>query len=109
MAKDAGFGRGLLPAAVPRDGVSSEELQAASDRVARAAGRASAATGLTQLYIGVTGFPKRVDPIATWKTVTAPKPLLEPGDVLDSAAPVRDRPGAVRPPGMTKAPPMTGA
>ncbi|MFE2432160.1 hypothetical protein ACFXJ5_36240 [Streptomyces sp. NPDC059373] len=41
--KDAGFGRGLLPAAVAREGVSPQELQAATDRVARAAGRASAA------------------------------------------------------------------
>ncbi|WP_405392134.1 hypothetical protein OG596_32510 [Streptomyces sp. NBC_01102] len=24
-----------------------------------------------------------MDPIATWRTVTTPKPLLEPGDVLD--------------------------
>lgn len=41
--KDAGFGPGVLPAAIARDGVTPDELQAATDRVARAAGRASAA------------------------------------------------------------------
>jgi hypothetical protein len=36
--KDVGFGRGLLPAAVAREGVLPEVLQDAADRVARAAG-----------------------------------------------------------------------
>ncbi|MFC5799308.1 TIGR02391 family protein [Streptomyces formicae] len=106
--KDAGFGRGLLPAAVARDGVSPEELQAAADRVARAAGRASAAPGLTQMYIGVTGFPKPVDPIATWKTVITPKPLLEPSDVLDSAEQILGRLEALTDKAEAELPPTTG-
>lgn len=106
--KDAGFGRGLLPAAVARDGVSPEELQAATDRVARAAGRASAAPGLTGMYIGVTGFPKPVDPIAAWRTVTTPKPLLEPGDVLDSAEQILGRLEALTDKAEAELPPTTG-
>ncbi|MFF1519721.1 TIGR02391 family protein [Streptomyces sp. NPDC058305] len=106
--KDAGFGRGLLPAAVARDGVSPEVLQAAADRVARAAGRASAAPGLTQMYIGVVGFPKPLDPIAAWKTVITPKPLLEPSDVLDSAEQILGRLEALTDKAEAELPPTTG-
>jgi uncharacterized protein (TIGR02391 family) len=106
--RDAGFGRGLLPAAVARSGVPPEELQTATDRVARAAGRASAATGLTRMYIGVTGFPEPVDPIAAWRTVTTPKPLLEPGDVLDSAEQILGRLEALTDKAEAELPPTTG-
>ncbi|WJV51894.1 TIGR02391 family protein [Streptomyces flavofungini] len=106
--KDAGFGRGILPAAVARDGVSPEKLQAAADRVARAAGRASAAPGLTQMYIGVNGFPKPVDPIAAWKSVITPKPLLEPSDVLDSAEQILGRLEAMTDKAEAELPPTTG-
>ncbi|MFI2031934.1 TIGR02391 family protein [Streptomyces buecherae] len=106
--KDAGFGRGILPAAVARDGVSPEELQAAADRVARAAGRASAAPGLTQMHINVQGLPRPVDPIAAWKTVITPKPLLEPSDVLDSAEQILGRLEAMTDKAEAELPPTTG-
>ncbi|MFJ4828753.1 TIGR02391 family protein [Streptomyces sp. NPDC088747] len=106
--KDAGFGRGLLPAAVAREGVLPEVLQAAADRVARAAGRASAAPGLTRMYVGVVGFPEPVDPIAAWKTVITPKPLLEPSDVLDSAEQILGRLEALTDKAEAELPPTTG-
>ncbi|WP_245962290.1 TIGR02391 family protein [Streptomyces ardesiacus] len=106
--KDAGFGRGLLPAAVAQEGVSPEVLQAAADRVARAAGRASAAPGLTRMYVGVAGFPEPVDPIAAWKTVITPKPLLEPSDVLDSAEQILGRLEALTDKAEAELPPTTG-
>ncbi|MEU8523952.1 TIGR02391 family protein [Streptomyces sp. NPDC048577] len=106
--KDAGFGRGLLPAAVARDGVSPEDLQAATDRVARAAGRASAAPGLTRMYVGVAGSSEPVDPIAAWRTVITPKPLLEPGDVLDSAEQILGRLEALTDKAEAELPPTTG-
>ncbi|MGW8955849.1 TIGR02391 family protein [Streptomyces sp. NPDC055709] len=106
--KDAGFGRGLLPAVVARNDVSLEELQAATDRAARAAGRASAAPGLTRMYIGVSGFSEPVDPIAAWRSVTTPKPLLEPGDVLDSAEQILGRLEAMTDKAEAELPPTTG-
>jgi uncharacterized protein (TIGR02391 family) len=106
--KDVGYGRGLMPAAVVRDGVSAEEVQAAADRVARAAGRASAAPGLTRLYIGVSSAPEPVDPIAAWKTVTMPKPLLEPSDVLDSVEQILGRLEALTDKAEAELPPTTG-
>ncbi|MEU6680997.1 TIGR02391 family protein [Streptomyces sp. NPDC046925] len=106
--KDAGVGRGIMPAAIARDGVSPEELQAATDRVARAAGRASAAPGLTRMYIGVSTLPEPVDPIAAWRSVTLPKPVLEPGDVLDSAEQILGRLEALTDKAEAELPPTTG-
>ncbi|MFD8915982.1 TIGR02391 family protein [Streptomyces sp. NPDC059575] len=106
--KDAGFGRGLLPAAVAQEGVLPEVLQAAADRVARAAGRASAAPGLTRMYVGVVGIPEPVDPIAAWKTIVTPKPLLEPSDVLDSVEQILGRLEALTDKAEAELPPTTG-
>lgn len=106
--KDASFGRGLLPAAVAREGVSLDEIQTVTDRVARAAGRASAAPGLTRMYIGIASFPEPLDPIAAWKTVITPKPLLEPGDVLDAAEQILGRLEAMTDKAEAELPPTTG-
>ncbi|MGW6879581.1 TIGR02391 family protein [Streptomyces goshikiensis] len=106
--KEAGFGRGLLPAVVARDDVKPKDLQSATDRVARAAGRASAAPGLTGMYIGVSGVPKPVDPIAAWRSVVTPRPVLEPGDVLDSAEQILGRLEAMTDKAEAELPPTTG-
>jgi hypothetical protein len=72
--------RGLLPPVVPRGDADPEELARLKAKVARASGSATAAIPLTNTYIVVEG--RRVDPIAAWLTITQPKPLLEPDDVL---------------------------
>jgi len=75
--------RGIAPPVVPRDDASQEEIARRRSRVARAAGRATEAVGLTNTYIMVAGAGS-IDPIAAWSTVTEPKPLLEPDHVLSS-------------------------
>ncbi|WP_455362651.1 TIGR02391 family protein [Streptomyces sp. SYSU K21746] len=105
---EAPFGRGIIPAVTPKADVSKEELRAASDRVARAAGRASAAPGLTQMYIGVSTFSQPVDPIAAWRSIATPKPLLEPGDVLDAAEQILGRLEAMTLRAEAELPPTTG-
>lgn len=72
--------RGLAPAALPRQGVTEEQVIAAQAKVDHAAGLAMDAVPLTRTYVGVQGAGK-VDPIASWGTITQPKPLLEPTNV----------------------------
>ncbi|UKL07421.1 TIGR02391 family protein [Streptomyces sp. NBU3104] len=106
--KDFPVGRGTLPAVIVRQGVEHDELQAAAARCARAAGRASVAPGLTRMYIGVAGFPEPVDPIAAWRSVAIPKPVLEPGDVLDSVEQILGRLEALTDKAEAELPPTTG-
>lgn len=75
--------RGIAPAVFPRDGVDPQELSAASAAVDKAAGRASGAAALTGRVIAVAGAGV-LDPIAAWHTITKPKPLLEPDDILSA-------------------------
>ncbi|MFF1643223.1 TIGR02391 family protein [Streptomyces sp. NPDC058246] len=60
------------------------------------------------MYVGVVGFPEPVDPIAAWKTVITPKPLLEPSDVLDSAEQILGRLEALTDKAEAELPPTTG-
>jgi uncharacterized protein (TIGR02391 family) len=101
-------GRGLIPPVVPKPEVPKDALRAATDAVARAAGRATAATGLTRMYIGVSWHPEPVDPIATWRSITLPRPLLEPGDVLDAAEQILGRLEAMVDKAEAELPPTTG-
>jgi hypothetical protein len=86
-----GFGRGLLPAVFPREGVEDKEFAAAKLKVDVAAGRASAAPGLTNVIYAVQGRSVPVDPIAVWHSITQPKPVLEPSDILSALGQMEGR------------------
>lgn len=82
-----GPGMGLMPAVMPREGSDPAEVDALRARVSEAAGRARRAPHLTGCVIGVvshTGQRDVVDPIAAWHTVTQPKPMLEPANIIDA-------------------------
>jgi hypothetical protein len=78
-----GIARGIAPAVFPSDGADPEEIARRQARVSRAAGLAAAAVPLTGVAMMVQGAGA-VDPITNWQTITRPKPLLEPADILDS-------------------------
>ena len=78
-----GLARGLAPALFPRDDVDPAEISRVGSLTARAAGRAAGATPLTNVYYMVEGAG-RIDPIATWHSMTQPKPVVEPVNVLDA-------------------------
>lgn len=79
-----GPGRGMVPPVMPLDGTDEAELEARRARVSTAAGRARRAPLLTGVRFGVQGVGSAVDPIAAWNTVTQPKPLLEPDNIIDA-------------------------
>jgi hypothetical protein len=79
-----GPGRGIAPPVSPRDGIDQADLEARRARVSTAAGRARRAPGLTGAKFGVEGHRGAVDPIAAWNTVTQPKPVLEPANIIDA-------------------------
>ncbi|MGW1409464.1 TIGR02391 family protein [Streptomyces sp. NPDC002403] len=103
-----GIGRALFPSVVPAEGTSPEAIAEASKRVALAAGRAAAAPGLTSMYIGVSGHGEPVDPVAAWRTMTQPKPLLDAGDVLDAVDQMLGRLEAMTWKAEAELPPTTG-
>jgi uncharacterized protein (TIGR02391 family) len=78
-----GPGRGMWPPVSPREGSDNAEIETRRARVSIAAGRARRAPSLTGVRFGVKGFGE-VDPIAAWNTVTQPKPLLEPVNIIDA-------------------------
>ncbi|MGW1092466.1 TIGR02391 family protein [Streptomyces sp. NPDC002596] len=60
------------------------------------------------MYIGVSTLPEPVDPIAAWRSITLPKPVLEPGDVLDAAEQILGRLEALADKAEAELPPTTG-
>lgn len=77
------MGRGLFPAAFPREDTDGKDLLERTKRVSRAAGRAGNATSLTGGYVQVAGLGE-IDPIAAWKSMLDPKPVLEPTNIRDA-------------------------
>jgi uncharacterized protein (TIGR02391 family) len=77
-----GTGRGIPPAVSPNDDADPDELKSRAEKVAVASGRAASATALTNMYFSVNG--RSVDPITNWNTVTQPKSLLEPENIIDA-------------------------
>jgi len=75
------LGRGILPPVTVRDDVSDEQWVAAKGRVSQAAGRIADLPVGARVAVAVRGIGK-VDPFTSWITITQPKPLLEPDDVL---------------------------
>lgn len=79
-----GPGRGMWPPVSPLDGTDEVELETRRRRVSTAAGRARQAPSLTGVQFGVQGVGAAVDPVAAWNTVTQPKPILEPANIIDA-------------------------
>ncbi|WP_448060424.1 TIGR02391 family protein [Cellulomonas hominis] len=82
VANDS-FARGIAPAIFPKDSVTSAQIADATRRVALAAGRASRAPSMTNMFVMVQGAGA-IDPVAAWASVAQPKPVLEPVVVLDA-------------------------
>lgn len=72
---------GLLPPVTRREDVTDEAYSEAKERVSRAAGRISHLPGPARMRIAVAGAGE-FDVIDAWLTVTQPKPLFYPDDVL---------------------------
>lgn len=75
--------RGLAPAIMQKDGVDASEVERLRSEVALASGRIASVAPLVGMYIQVQGLG-RVDPFAAWLSITQPKPLLEPANILDA-------------------------
>lgn len=102
------FSRGIAPAVFVREGSNAAEIEGAREAVDLAAGRSTAATGLTNCFIGVQGVGA-VDPIAAWHTVTKPKPVLEPDDILSACVQMIGRLDDLIKKAEAEAPPTIGA
>lgn len=72
---------GLAPPIIPRDGVTDEAIADAKERVSRAAGRIAHLPAPARVKIAVAGSGA-FDVFEAWLTVTQPKPLFFPDDVL---------------------------
>lgn len=103
-----GLARGLAPAVFPRDRVAPEVISAARKAVDEAAGRAAMASALTNQRLNVQGIGL-VDPIAGWNTITRPKPLLEPIDIISACDQMIGRLGDLIRQAEAEAPPHIGA
>ncbi len=77
------FARGNAPAVWPLQGADPAEVRRRQRALSQAAGRAAAAPAITGLCYTVQGAGQ-VDPIAAWTTITLPKPVLEPSDIIDA-------------------------
>lgn len=100
--------RGIAPPVVPHDDADEAEIAVRRSRVARAAGRATEAVGLTNTYIMVAGAGP-IDPIAAWSTITEPQPLLEPDNVLGACDSILGRLDAKIRRAEAERPPVIGA
>jgi hypothetical protein len=75
--------RGMMPAVIERDDADPAEIAVRKARVATAAGRIASVANLTGMYIQVQGAGT-IEPFAAWLTITQPKPMLEPANILDA-------------------------
>ena len=80
---ESGIGRGMMPAVMQKDGADEAEIERRMSAVALAAGRIAAVAPLTGMYIQVQGAGT-LDPFAAWLSMTQPKPVLEPTNLLDA-------------------------
>ncbi|MGW5852369.1 TIGR02391 family protein [Streptomyces sp. NPDC055254] len=101
------FARGLAPAELPRNDADPIEIKELRSKVARAAGRASYAPGLTNAYIHVEGHGP-IDPMAAWSSMTSPKPLLEADNVLEMCDQILGRLEAMARKAEAEAPSVSG-
>lgn len=100
--------RGVAPAVFPREGVDADKIAAAAAAVDEAAGRAAAGPELTNVKFEVQGAGV-IDPIAAWHTITKPKPVLEPDDILSACNQITGRLEDLIRKAQAEAPPQIGA
>ena len=82
--------RGLLPTVWTKEGQDQATVRQLELDVAEAAGAASRAVAVTGARIAVAGIGA-IDPIANWALMSAPKALITPQDVRNTAATIRGR------------------
>ncbi|MET7636780.1 TIGR02391 family protein [Streptomyces sp. NPDC001773] len=82
--------RGLYPTVWTKDEQDQATVRRLELDVAEAAGAAARAVAVTGAQIAVVGIGA-IDPIATWSLMSAPKALIAPQDVRNTAATVRGR------------------
>lgn len=99
--------RGFAPAVLPRDDADREVIKRLRVKTDRAAGRAVSATPLTKSYLIFQNAGK-INPISAWYTMTQPKSVLEPGDVLSACDQAIGRLEAMIFKIETKVPPVIG-
>lgn len=75
--------RGMMPAVLQRDDTGADEVARRRSEVAVAAGRIAAVAPLVGMYIHVQGAGT-IDPFSAWLSITQPKPILEPSNILDA-------------------------
>ena len=78
--------RAYMPAVFAKQDAAPAELNERKAQVSKAAGRAARAAPVTGCYIGSSAVPQLIDPIASWATITQPKPLLAPENIFESCA-----------------------
>jgi predicted nucleotide-binding protein len=84
------FARGNGPAVWVIEGADPVEVRRRQRATSQAAGKAADAPSVTGLHYMVQGAGN-VDPIAAWQTITLPKPLLEPNDIIDACGQILGR------------------
>lgn len=99
--------RGVAPAVFPRDDADPQLIAEAAAVVDLAAGRAAAAPSLTGCVIQVQGLGN-IDPIAVWHTITQPKPVLEPSNIISACNQMLGRLEALVAKARAEAPPEIG-
>ena len=75
-----------MPAVFPKENADPAEIDKRQALVSKAAGKAGRAAPVTGCDIGSSAVPQPIDPVASWATITQPKPLLEPENIFDSCA-----------------------
>jgi hypothetical protein len=100
--------RGVAPAVFPLEGVEADKIAAATAVVDESAGRAASAPRLTGVNLNVQGAGV-IDPIAAWHTITKPKPVLEPDDIMSTCNQMTGRLEELIRRAQAEAPPQIGA
>lgn len=102
------FARGIAPVAIRAEGVEPLAIQQARIKVDQAAGLACHAPSLTNLLIRVQTIDEPIDPIAAWHTITMPRPMLEPEEILSACGQMIGRLEAKAQIAEAEAPPSVG-
>lgn len=100
--------RGVAPAVLPLEGADANQIAAVAAAVDEASGRAAAAPGITGVVFNVQGVGV-IDPIAAWHTITKPKPVLEPDDIVSACHQMAGRLEELIRKAQAEAPPQIGA
>jgi len=99
---------GTLPEIVPREWARRSDIAQRTKRVARASGLAASISSVIDIGITVQGVGV-VDPVTAWQTITRPKPLLTPADVLGACDQAIGHLESLSTQAQTQRPPTVGA